>query len=247
MATPTNPPAVPRRRRSSSIKEVLTYLREPTNPENHHLLSLRDEPRYDSASPLPPPPPARPRPRSKTSSPAVASSNRGPAMLRWIQRPEESFRIIMAIVGLYSTWEIIFPTKSPKSPPNYIQHFLFISYPLVPDPGTEHLIRSPSNPTGEVTRFGKGWIDVCFLVFYVVVFSFVRQGVTLHFMHPLGLRLGIKKGKKLDRFMEQVRLYRRISRTIIDFLIQGYAVVYFAASSIFGLVSLSLHSPSRRH
>lgn len=196
------PPTVPRRRRSSSIKEVLAYMIEPTTPENHHLLSLRDEPRlHDTPSPLPPP--TRPRPRSKKSSPAAISS-RGPAALQWIQRPEESFRIIMAVLGLYSAWEIIFPPKSPKSFPNYVQHFLFISYPLLPDPGTEYLVRSASNPNGEVTRYGKGWIDICFLLFYVVVFSFIRQGVTLHCMHPLGLKLGIKKGKKLDRFMEQV-------------------------------------------
>ena len=205
----TTNPIVPRRRRSSSIKEILAYVREPTNPEDHHLLSLRDEPRlHDAPSPLPPP--ARPRPRQNKSSPTIPT-NRGPAILRWIQRPEESFRIIMAVVGLYSAWEIIFPPKSPKSFPNYVHHFLFISYPLLPDPGTEHLVRSPSNPLGEVTRYGKGWIDVCFLLFYVVVFSFIRQGVTLHLMHPLGLRLGIKKGKKLDRFMEQVKLYRRFS------------------------------------
>lgn len=185
-------PAVraPRRRRSSSIKEVYAYVVSPTNPEEHHLLHSLPIPLHDQPTPL-----QRPQVKARPRKPAPANVH-GPAYLAWIQRPLDSLRIILLLVGLYLIWPRVFPSSTTTPPlPNFLQPALEISYRLVPDPGTAGL---------DELRYGKGPLDIAFLAFYVLVFSFARQSVTLWVMAPLGRRMGIK-GKKLERFMEQVR------------------------------------------
>lgn len=92
--------------------------------------------------------------------------------------------------------------------PNYLSPLLCISYPLQLETRDEGIL-----------RYGKGPLDLCFLAFYVLVFSFIRQGALQHVITPLAVRAGIPKGRKLERFNEQ-----------------GYAFLYWSASSIIGLV-----------
>ena len=97
-------------------------------------------------------------------------------------------------------------------PPDWYNPFeplLFISH-RVPN-------SSPENP-----QYQKGYLDLVFIAFYVIVWSFVRQGMTLYLFHPFARWYGIKKAAKLDRFGEQ-----------------GYAITYFSLMSILGLVSSS--------
>lgn len=100
-------------------------------------------------------------------------------------------------------------------------------------------------------RYGKGWNDISFLVFWVLGFSFIRQGLTLHVIKKVGKKLGVKNRRKLERFMEQVRafivVFSELNRTADnpDGVDQGYAVVYFSVSSAFGLAgyfSCAFHS-----
>lgn len=58
---------------------------------------------------------------------------------------------------------------------------------------------------GQVIRYEKGYKDVLFLVYWIVVFSFVRQVLTLGPIRALGQRFRLK-GRKLERFQEQVSL-----------------------------------------
>lgn len=71
-------------------------------------------------------------------------------------------------------------------------------------------------------RYGKGPKDLCFLLFYIVVFSLIRQSAIRYLITPLAKQWGIKGQRKLDRFTEQ-----------------GYAFLYWGTASAIGLVSLS--------
>ncbi|KIO32764.1 hypothetical protein M407DRAFT_241245 [Tulasnella calospora MUT 4182] len=74
--------------------------------------------------------------------------------------------------------------------------------------------------------YQKGYGDLAFLAYYVIVFCFIRQGLTLYVLRPLGWKLGVKKEAKLDRFAEQ-----------------GYAMIYFSTSGALGLWAM-YHSPT---
>lgn len=62
--------------------------------------------------------------------------------------------------------------------------------------------------------------DILFVLYYVIVWAFVRQFLTIHVLRPLAKRLGVTKEEKLDRFGEQ-----------------GYAVIYFSFFGAMGIVS----------
>lgn len=98
-----------------------------------------------------------------------------------------------------------------KAKPNPLSPGVKISYPL------------PRLPNETVTHYDKGPLDLYFLAFYVVVFSFIRQSVTEYVLRPFAKSQGIKGESKLLRFMEQ-----------------GYAFLYFSVFGSLGLVSLSL-------
>lgn len=68
------------------------------------------------------------------------------------------------------------------------------------------------------------------MCYYIVVFSFLRQLLTLHVYRPWAYKLGIPA--KVDRFVEQ-----------------AYAITYFSITGTFGLVSdgdIRLNYPSER-
>jgi acyl-CoA-dependent ceramide synthase len=92
---------------------------------------------------------------------------------------------------------------------------LFISYP------------TPS-PTDDSTdpRYRKGWLDLVFVAYYVVFFSFVRQSVLFGICYPVARYFGIRKREKLARFGEQ-----------------GYAIFYFSFFGAWGLRIMS-HLPT---
>lgn len=97
--------------------------------------------------------------------------------------------------------------------PNPFAPLLFISH------------RIPNTPE-EDPRYQKGWYDLAFVAYYIVFWSFIRQSITLYFCRPLARWFGIRRETKLDRFGEQ-----------------GYAVLYFAFTAIWGMVSAVRISP----
>lgn len=173
------PPASPRRRRSSSIKEVYNYVKSVPGQAEHHLLHLREtEPLNDIPTPLPAPDLPRPKKKSK-------QIEYGPKWLRWVTHPGDSLLLLAAVASLYLGWEVFVP----KEGGNPFHAFIFLSHALEKD--------------GEV-RYQKGWKDAAFLLFYVVFFSFKRQAVTMYVVKPAGKKLGVTRTAKLERFMEQV-------------------------------------------
>ncbi|KAG2116103.1 longevity assurance proteins LAG1 LAC1 [Suillus discolor] len=122
---------------------------------------------------------------------------------RWVVNPVSSFKLLMIPVLLYINWELLAPYIAPQLS-NPVAPFLLISY-RIPD-------SSPDDP-----RYAKGYLDLAFLAFHIVFYSFVRQFVTIVICHPIARYFGIKKGAKLDRFGEQ-----------------GYALLYFAVMGAWG-------------
>ncbi|SGZ31372.1 BQ5605_C044g12160 [Microbotryum silenes-dioicae] len=126
--------------------------------------------------------------------------------IRWLVQPTESLKLIALTSGAWAAIEYTRPAKliNPLSP------LLFISYPLVPALNED------------TPRFDKGPLDLAFVLFYIVVLSFMREATTRFIVRPIARRLGLSSEAKLQRFLEQ-----------------AYAIVYFSASGSFGLWVMS--------
>lgn len=90
--------------------------------------------------------------------------------------------------------------------PNPFEPMLFTSYPVANS--------SPDDP-----RYAKGPLDIVFIAYYIIVFTFIRQFAIVKCFHPLARRLGIRKQAKVDRFGEQ-----------------AYCVLYYGTMGIWGAV-----------
>jgi len=105
---------------------------------------------------------------------------------------------------LFCLTKVAFPNG-----PNPFEPMIFISHPL--------LDSSPDDP-----RYAKGPQDLVFVLYHIIVFSFVRQFTLFNIIHPFALRLGIKRGTKLERFGEQV-----------------YALLYYGAMGVWGMLIMT--------
>lgn len=144
----------------------------------------------------------------RTTKASAAAHPSSSLVTSWLVKPSQSAQIIAAVVALWAALEyttVLGRRGNPLTP------LIFISYPLTPTLAE----------LGKDTHYDKGLLDLAFLGFYIVVFSFVRQSLTEYIIRPFARSLGIKSESKLVRFMEQ-----------------AYAVVYFTASGSFGLVRL---------
>ncbi|KAF9247300.1 longevity assurance proteins LAG1 LAC1 [Melanogaster broomeanus] len=122
---------------------------------------------------------------------------------RWIVNPASSFKLLMIPVVLYLTWETLAPYVA-HGLSNPFRPLLFLSYPI------------PSSSESDV-RYRKGYLDLVFIAYHVIFFSFTRQLITVNLSQPIARHFGIKRATKLDRFGEQ-----------------GYAVVYFTVMGAWG-------------
>ncbi|PAV20831.1 longevity assurance s LAG1 LAC1 [Pyrrhoderma noxium] len=104
--------------------------------------------------------------------------------LRWMRVPSSSFKLLLIPIVAYCVL-FAFGVKS-----NPFEPMLFISYPVETS--------SPDDP-----RYAKGWLDIVFIAYHIIVYSFVRQFTILKIIFPVARKLGIKKQAKLDRFGEQ--------------------------------------------
>lgn len=107
----------------------------------------------------------------------------------------------MIPIVLYAVTKVALPGG-----PNPFEPMLFISH------------RVPNTPPDD-PRYAKGLQDLVFVAYHIIVFSFIRQFTLFNIIHPLGLRLGLKRGLKLERFGEQ-----------------AYAVLYYGTMGAWGVV-----------
>ena len=75
--------------------------------------------------------------------------------------------------------------------------------------------------SAEDPRYQKGWLDLVFVAYYIVVWSVVRQCITLYLCRPMARYFGLKKEEKIDRLGEQV-----------------YSILYAGLNGLWGMVSL---------
>ncbi|KAF8482397.1 longevity assurance proteins LAG1/LAC1 [Russula ochroleuca] len=123
-----------------------------------------------------------------------------------------SLRILLLPIFLHIIWTLFTPSLIlSHPPPSPLSPLLFISHP------------TPS-PTDDSTdpRYRKGWLDLLFIAYYVVFFSFVRQSVLFRICYPIARYCGIRKRETLARFGEQ-----------------GYAIFYFSFFGAWGLRIMS--------
>ncbi|EJD01093.1 longevity assurance proteins LAG1/LAC1 [Fomitiporia mediterranea MF3/22] len=119
--------------------------------------------------------------------------------LRWMRVPSSSFKLLMVSALFYIIFDYL------KIRPNPFTPMLFISYPI-------------SESAVDDVRYAKGWLDLVFIAYHIIVFSFIRQFVLLKIIRPMAVRLGIRKEAKLDRFGEQ-----------------AYAMLYYGAMGFWGM------------
>jgi len=122
-----------------------------------------------------------------------------------------SFKILVVPIILFLNWELLGPFVA-SNLPNPFGPLLFISYPI-------------TLKSGEV-RYAKGYLDLAFIAYYIIIFSFLRQVATIHLCRPIARYFKIKRQSQLDRFGEQ-----------------GYALAYFAVMGMWGVVSI-LYKPA---
>ncbi|KAI0353633.1 longevity assurance proteins LAG1/LAC1 [Trametes cingulata] len=128
--------------------------------------------------------------------------------LRWVVVPSSSLKILLIVFVLWANWELLAPHLAIDIP-NPFGPLLFISY------------RIPGTPD-EDPRYHKGYLDLLFIAYYIVFWSFVRQTITLYIFRPIAKWFGIRRESKMDRCGEQ-----------------GYAVVYFAIMATWGIRIMS--------
>lgn len=123
--------------------------------------------------------------------------------------------MLLLPVILHINWVIFTPLLFTQPSPSPFAPLLFISYP------------TPS-PTDDITdpRYRKGWLDLAFLAYNVVFFSFIRQFILFKICYPVARYCGIRKEGKVMRFGEQV-----------------YAIIYFSFFGAWGLLIMS-HLPT---
>ncbi|KAH9943467.1 TLC domain-containing protein [Epithele typhae] len=126
----------------------------------------------------------------------------------WIVVPISSLKMLLVVVACWANWQILAPYVG-QSIANPFAPLLFISH------------RIPTSSEDD-PRYQKGWLDLAFITYYVIFWSFVRQTITIHLCHPCARYFGIKKAAKLDRFGEQ-----------------GYALIYFAIMAAWGVRVMS--------
>lgn len=120
--------------------------------------------------------------------------------MRWMRVPASSAKILGVPILLWINWHFLSSHQ-----PNPFSRLLFISG------------RIPGTPDDDA-RYQKTYWDLLFIAYYVVVFSFFRQTITLYMLRPFARWWGIRTEGKLDRFAEQ-----------------GYAVVYFGTFGALGI------------
>ncbi|PVG00552.1 longevity assurance proteins LAG1/LAC1 [Serendipita vermifera] len=187
------------RPRSSSLQDAL---HEIESDPKHHIAG--------SLAPLTPPTsvPGSPRRLAPHEQPSKGFLH-DVITMRWMRKPSSSFKLLVGPIIMYLNWELIGST-----PDNPLRRLLFVSN------------RLPNAPDG-TPLYGKSYWDLAFIAYYIIVFSFIRQSLTIYFLKPLARHYGIHKESKLDRFAEQ-----------------GYAVIYFTASGLLGLWTMYNYLPT---
>ncbi|TKY85416.1 hypothetical protein EX895_005578 [Sporisorium graminicola] len=149
---------------------------------------------------------------------------------RWMTAPASSLQLAAIFVLAYFNWNFFIgtPENNPVAPFLKLSHRVpqsqVILDSLPPKDGIQRALQNliPRSTESHEARYQKGYNDLLFLVFHVIVFSFLRQSTTLYIFKPFAKWWGIKSESKQARFTEQ-----------------GYAVLYWGSAAALGLYVMS--------
>lgn len=141
--------------------------------------------------------------------------------------PYASFRLLAVLVASWAATQAVCIVLGRHNP---LDHLLFISYRLPLETVLEHepqlavLVRSGalSAESPDLVRYGKGLLDLVFISFNIVAFSFLRQGLMLWVFKPLVEPYADGNPQKLNRMLEQC-----------------YAITYWGTFGLLGLYVMS--------
>lgn len=147
--------------------------------------------------------------------------------LRWMVNPTSSLKLLSLLVG---AWAVVQAAALVVGFHNPLSHLLFISYRLPletvlqnePELAAKVAAGELSLASPDLVRFGKGLLDLAFIAFYIVVFSFLRQGLMLWVFKPFAEPYAQGSIKKQERIMEQC-----------------YAITYWGCFGLIGLYVMS--------
>ncbi|MCO5596178.1 hypothetical protein L7F22_050238 [Adiantum nelumboides] len=134
---------------------------------------------------------------------------------RWMTVPASSAKLAGLIILLWANWQVFTPNvPNPFTPLIFITHQIPIAEVIKTDPSLA--------ANNDVIRYQKGYGDILFLLFYIIVFSFLRQSTTIYLFKPFAAWWGISNDRKRERFMEQ-----------------GYSFLYWGSAGLFGIYVMS--------
>ncbi|CAH02525.1 TLC domain-containing protein [Kluyveromyces lactis] len=81
-----------------------------------------------------------------------------------------------------------------------------------------HMFVAISYQIGDTNMYGKGPKDLCFVFFYMIFFTFLREFIMQVILRPLSIKMGSTRENKIRRMMEQM-----------------YSIFYYSISGPFGL------------
>ncbi|KAJ7668042.1 TLC domain-containing protein [Mycena rosella] len=186
-------------------------------PENKVILSTND-PDWHFEDPFQPQTPLGSSTPERASSPVGARLPKVAPWWRWAVEPAEAFKLLIAPIILYISWELFFPLIAPVLEVLVPAISQYLSDGRVPNPfGPIFLISHRVTSDPDDPRYAKGWCDLMFLAYNIVFFSCFRQLIMVNWSRPIAKYFGLKTEAKLDRFGEQI-----------------YAAVYFLLSGAWG-------------
>ncbi|CAB4383878.1 unnamed protein product [Rhizophagus irregularis] len=139
---------------------------------------------------------------------------------------ELPLKIISAIILSY----LVNPT-----PQNPFSKFLFLSYPI-------------QKSSSDEIQYGKGYWDIAYIVFWILVLTFIREFTMQYLLKSFALYAGIKT-KSLTRFMEQgyIFIYCLISTSAGSYIMSQGPYGYFNTKYLWIDYPHFLMSPSLKH
>ncbi|KAE8228466.1 hypothetical protein CF326_g6601 [Tilletia indica] len=140
--------------------------------------------------------------------------------IRWMVDPKLSLSMILAVVSAQVIWNFVGPKSYGQNPFSYAT---WLSHRM--PPAQVALLEPEAALTGSgdhLVRYVKGYGDLAFVAFYVIVYSFIRQSTVLYLFRPFAHWWGITNEAKVLRLTEQ-----------------GYSLLYWGSSSIVGLYVMS--------
>ncbi|KAG6869277.1 hypothetical protein C0993_000030 [Termitomyces sp. T159_Od127] len=181
------------------------------SPRRRVRLAPSDDATHHLTGPfLPQTPLSSPRALSPVSPTAKAWAARPVSpYLRWAIQPASAAKLLLVPVVLYANWHLTGPFLAPGWANPFAPFFLISG--RVPS-------SAPDDP-----RYQKSYLDLVFIAYNVVFFSFVRQIIVLKICNPIARYFGLRKSGKIERFGEQ-----------------GYALAYFGFFGAWGYVTLFL-------